>query len=396
MFAGVIRRKRLTLLACVYAGFVFAAFLTDRNIRGLSASVSAARSAGAIPTDLPTLDRPLAYSELQTSTVPYSYKSSVFESYVLRNLGRLGFVTKPGEYAEGCVFWRGELPANDGSAKTGAVTKERLSDYMVQLQKYHSAVAGFRLEMDNRRHIREDVAFCRKLRLDSVKIGDFFSDGFLSVSDGEFLEPLLPTLRHPKFCEGRNHLMNMQYLIHDFEAMCMRLKPSSRLVFFDLGASLSVHSGEQPAIWLTELYAKFGFEFDHIYAFEKTFSSPDDVFNAVPSELLGAYHWINSGVSAEKTSKLNPLNILKNKFNHEDFVVMKIDIDTPEIELSLVQQILSDQTIIDLIDHFYFEHHVELEELRGDWGASVNGTVAESLQLFHELRLKGLRAHYWP
>ena len=42
------------------------------------------------------------------------------------------------------------------------------------------------------------------------------------------------------------------------------------------------------------------------------------------------------------------------------------------------------------------EHHVHLGELKNSWGRSMNGTVGESLELFSNLRKKGIPAHYWP
>jgi hypothetical protein len=58
-----------------------------------------------------------------------------------------------------------------------------------------------------------------------------------------YVEPLLPPLRHPDFCKkGRNvrirAVYDLSYLVHDFGAMCRRLKRHSRIVLVDMGASL--------------------------------------------------------------------------------------------------------------------------------------------------------------
>jgi len=77
---------------------------------------------------------------------------------------------------------------------------------------------------------------------------------------------------------------------------------------------------------------------------------------------------------------------------------VKLDIDTPSIELPLVLQLLEDKDGVysKIIDQFYFEHHVHLGELKRNWKRKVNGTVGESLELFTNLRKRGIPAHFWP
>ena len=79
----------------------------------------------------------------------------------------------------------------------------------------------------------------------------------------------------------------------------------------------------------------------------------------------------------------------------DDFIVVKLDIDTSSVEVPLVYQLLQDECFVGLIDQFYFEHHVYLQELARWWGPSANGTVSESLCLFQSLRRKGIGAHSW-
>merc|ERR1719273_637275 len=106
---------------------------------------------------------------------------------------------------------------------------------------------------------------------------------------------------------------------------------------------------------------------------------------------MASYHWINTGVNATKGDKLNPLHSILKTFDEDDFVVVKLDIDTPEIEGELVQQLFQDEDDIygKLIDQFYFEEHVKQEELRRSWGWRTKGLVLHSLQLFSGLRKKG-------
>jgi hypothetical protein len=94
--------------------------------------------------------------------------------------------------------------------------------------------------------------------------------------------------------------MSLEYLVHDFYSMCKQLKRHSRTVFIDMGASLDFHdndsaSAESPAIYINKIYSKFGFQFDHIYAYEITQKEPAQVYERVPNELMTSYHWINVG-----------------------------------------------------------------------------------------------------
>ena len=57
---------------------------------------------------------------------------------------------------------------------------------------------------------------------------------------------------------------------------------------------------------------------------------------------------------------LNPFHKLFNDCMEDDLIIVKLDIDTLAIEISLVYQCLNDTPLHKLIDHFYFEHHVML------------------------------------
>jgi hypothetical protein len=141
--------------------------------------------------------------------------------------------------------------------------------------------------------------------------------------------------------------------------MCRSLKRHSRIVFFDLGASLKFKNyNGGPPIYLYNLYRKFGFPFDHIYAYEITPTPPNEVFAQLPEELLPSYHWINVGVNATPGSYLNPFTTLLREYREDDLVIVKLDIDTPELEIPLAHQLLSDPKLLRLVDHFYFEYHV--------------------------------------
>ena len=316
-----------------------------------------------------------------------SYRPSELEDYVFRNFASLGYHTAEGEYAKGCEIW----------TKSRGKLSRKLQTFLKELDAYSAWVDQFDEVSDIHLVMRNDSRHDCENMQPGKDLRDFFSINSLSFTSSGALEPLLPPMRHPGFCYDGKHLMSTSYLVHDFESICKDIRENSRTVFFDLGASLGFHSddGEQPAVSLIKLYQKFGITFDHIYAYELTPGNAGELYKSLPAELLMAYHWINAGVEVDPASALNPLKMIIENFSPEDFVVLKLDVDNPEVELSLVEQIIENDALTSLIDQFYFEHHVHLEELHGAWGPSVRGSVSDSLLLFQKLRTKGIQAHFW-
>ena len=91
---------------------------------------------------------------------------------------------------------------------------------------------------------------------------------------------------------------------------------------------------------------------------------------------------------------MNPFYSILKQFNEDDLIVVKLDIDTPEIEVPLVKQLLEDDSISKLVDHFYFEHHVHMDEMYRHWVPS-KGTLKDTFDLMSGLRAKGVAAHFW-
>ena len=338
------------------------------------------------------------YSGFFEGLDPNTYQPGSVEQYILNHPHELGYDNP--ERANVCPIWKNETATED--------IYKSLHNYNEELSQYNKLVVAFepiddlRMSMDLNESNREEVCQTVQLHPDGLR-GVFKSSGQLSYTQTSgYIEPLWPPLRHPEFCfKGRGKMMSLEYLVHDFQSMCHRLKKTSRIVLIDMGASLFFHAGgkgrsSMPALYLMDLFTKCGMPFDHIYAYEMTPTKPEQVFSQVPLEYLSAYHWINVGVSADKESHLNPLNLILNNFNEDDFIIVKLDIDTPIIELPLVQQLLENPKFHKLVDHFYFEHHVKLGELLPSWGdRGTKGTVQDSMELFVNLRKKGIPAHSW-
>merc|ERR1712150_149952 len=169
-------------------------------------------------------------------------------------------------------------------------------------------------------------------------------------------------------------------------------------VFVDLGATYNFNSNEidyqSPAIRMIEQYRRFGIHFDHIYAYEIRDWDLDTVYKSIPEHMRGPLHWINVAVDADPSSENNPYRMLLENFGPDDFVVIKLDIDTPDIENPLLEQLLTDPKLQEIVDVFYFEHHVVMEEMKPYWGF-MDKSIVESLEVFQQLRKAGVAAHYW-
>lgn len=320
------------------------------------------------------------------------YLPASVETYLVQNAVTLGYHADGAQ--KGCQIWKEQEASSPVIHSQLQLFLKDLDEYTTRVQEFKPKILDLRTQINENN--RDEI--CRTVDLhDDGLMALFGRSQQLSLTSAGYVEPLLPPMRHPSFCEiGYRRLLDLNYMVHDFGAMCRSLKPTSRVVLFDIGASLQFHGKRgSPAIYLTDLYERFGFPFDHIYAFEIKKKDPAEVFQLLPSNLLSAYHWINVGVSSEPDHPLNPFTILKQKFNKDDLIIVKLDIDTPSVEMPLVRQLLGDDELIELVDQFYFEHHVKLAEMKPYWGEQVEGTVQDSLDLFHTLRQKGVAAHFW-
>jgi hypothetical protein len=324
---------------------------------------------------------------------PYLPASS--ETYVRDHALRLGYDNAEAPVYT-CKIW-----TDDTNVTVPTSMHNELAAFREELKEYNRLVREFQPISDLRSQLALDESnrdkVCQQVAIDIEAI--FASSRQLSRGSSGFMEPLLPPFRHADYCYSQTNdvLLDLSYLVHDFEAMCRKLKRTSRTVLIDMGASLDFHAGEtSPAVYLTELYRKFGFSFDHIYAYEVTPKEPASVFKQVPDHLMAAYHWINVGVETDPTSSLNPFKMILESFNEDDFIVVKLDIDTSSLETPLANQLLNDKALHKLVDQFYFEHHVMLGELAdAGWGSHMTGSVRDSIELFVGLREAGVAAHSW-
>ena len=356
-------------------------------------------SADGVPASAVT--KSISDDELaSTNTIEFDYIPASTETYLVENMKRLkldGDNRKKVKDYKGCTIWKDKTVAPE--------IYDDLQKFREELRSYHKFIDKMKPLPNALKSIikTNDHTVCDAMRLHPDGLPGFFPSNQLSYGIAGYAEPLLTPMRHPEFCfqkRDTKHTMDMKYMVFDFEKLCRNLKPHSRIVLIDMGASLTFHSGKTstiPIMYLIKLFEKFGFRFDHIYGIEIKFQEPEKVYNKlIPPEYLDSYHWINVGVSAEKGHKMNPLDSILRKFTPDDLVLVKLDIDTSDIEVPLAHQLLKDESLHEIVDHFFFEHHVLLQEIMYAWRGSAKGSVKSSFDLFQRLREKGVMSHFWP
>jgi hypothetical protein len=341
-------------------------------------------------------------------TLVDKYYAAPVEDHVILHAQEMGFESEADP--TGCAIW----------TDPSFVHYASLQQYLNELQHYTQWVETFppitedlrdliRMQQQQSKGAFNDAKHqvCARLLNNNNKPHDIDNGGGVErwftqsrqlshTRHGGYVEPLLPPMRHANICLDRDQwLMNMEYMVHDFHHLCRQLTPTSRTVFLDMGASLDFHGDlNSPAMYATKIFRKFGFVMDHIYAFEITPKEPNEVFGNITIDWMPAYHWINVPVTPELNHARNPLSSIIATFRPDDLIIVKLDVDTPSVEMPLAYQLLNDHA--HLVDVMFFEHHVHLAELAYAWTTTMNGTIADSLRLFRSLREKGVAAHFWP
>jgi hypothetical protein len=89
------------------------------------------------------------------------------------------------------------------------------------------------------------------------------------------------------------------------------------------------------------------------------------------------------------------LRTLKLVATPDDWVVVKLDIDTPAVEQTIVAVLAELPAIAALVDEFFFEYHFHWEGPSFGWGWATEGNVDSALGLLYRLRTLGVRSHFW-
>mmetsp|Transcript_11238 Transcript_11238/g.17012 ORF Transcript_11238/g.17012 Transcript_11238/m.17012 type:complete len:411 (+) Transcript_11238:204-1436(+) len=388
-------------LACLFAAVVLIILLFERHLTThlnlLLEKTEVVAGSGDTQTS-----RHVRESNHGKERKEHVYVPASTEHYIMNNFEKLGFHFADYTKAAGCPIWLDPEISTQENYDNLQAFAEDIDTYSKLLEDFNETVPNLVETVRSGGGSLDQKELCKAARPHPDGIQALFPSKQLSLTPAGYVEPLLTPMRHPEFCtKGVNlhNLLRMDYLVHDFEQMCLNLKPHSKSILVDMGASLEFHGQsrfEPPIVTLLNSFEKFGFHFDHIYASEvKAFDSKKVFDDLLPEKYFASYHWMNTGVSADKESKLNILRSIVSKFGEDDFIVVKLDIDTSAIEVPLAQQLLEDDSINKLVDQFYFEHHVHMKEIKRCWGGSAQGSIQDSFELMNGLRKKGVAAHFW-
>ncbi len=176
-------------------------------------------------------------------------------------------------------------------------------------------------------------------------------------------------------------------------------------LFFDLGSSTWTQgAGGSSQNWFADVYESNGLEFVRMLMWEVAPQKPAELLAQVPAKYYHAYQYYNVPASADINDPKNPLNLMDRIAEKDDFVVFKLDIDTPSIENPLYRLLNSTERFYTKVDEFMFEHHVNFAHMRiigaiclsffqfcPGWGDGVELSISlgDSFRFFHSLRSKG-------
>jgi hypothetical protein len=168
----------------------------------------------------------------------------------------------------------------------------------------------------------------------------------------------------------------------------------SQKFLIDIGSSYfesrNGNTAEIGTKWFYEYFKEKFIQFDRIIAYESEQLETERVWEELPDDLFPIYTYINVGVKA-KLGRFNPWTMLEAIAKPNDYVVVKLDIDTPQLESALMKQLFKkNNRARNLIDELFFEKHVSNDRDSGE------DKLKDSYELFTKLRHYGIRMHGWP
>ena len=251
---------------------------------------------------------------------------------------------------------------------------------------------------------------------------------FRASARPEPIEPLSGVARHPlarKLCAWPKGVrpadkFDITYLVLHNACGVREARHGSRakVVLFDLGMSegfKGIPGGVPDAApdrggalapstpLLYRMFADRCLAFDEMYGWEidKKIASTE-WWGSLPPEMRRKVHFYEVPIDEDReavggvdTPRPNSfIQFLKATVTKEDFVVVKVDIDTPAVELTIVEAIAARPELSSLVDEIFFEYHFYFDGRYIGW-EPVHNDVDDALRLMLRLRQAGVRAHFW-
>ena len=222
----------------------------------------------------------------------------------------------------------------------------------------------------------------------------------------EYIEPLVSHLRFP-LCKCATFEPQSKREYYHWWQITFKgwvIPPpgvrNDRKFFFDAGASDWNKGAGGPSLkFFFNMWNRHGIEMDQIYAYEMT-TPVNDFQKTVPDQYKPRVHYQQCAVAStpETDSQEHPFlpHVIQRKASMEDYVLFKLDIDSPHIEDNTIDYIINDPN--NIVDEVAWEHHIGGNYLMREWGPEsdlAKFTLRQSYELFLKMRLKGIRAHSW-
>mmetsp|Transcript_10262 Transcript_10262/g.11451 ORF Transcript_10262/g.11451 Transcript_10262/m.11451 type:complete len:476 (-) Transcript_10262:328-1755(-) len=227
----------------------------------------------------------------------------------------------------------------------------------------------------------------------------------------EYIEPLVSHLRWPlSHCYDDPDVDQETYKYHGsfFRGWIIpppptNQKPGKKLLF-DAGASDWMQGAGGPSLnYFTKKWMVQDYDFDSVNAYEMV-TNPKVFYDSVPKSYMDRAHYQKCAVSSqpEDHSADHPFLpiVIQETATDEDYVLFKLDIDSPQVESGNIEYILNQlaaEKKVD-IDELFWEHHIRGNYLMTEWGDPElldDITLLESYTNFLKMRQKGIRAHSW-
>eukprot|EP00756_Hemistasia_phaeocysticola_P010981 Hpha_TRINITY_DN15071_c0_g2::TRINITY_DN15071_c0_g2_i2::g.125299::m.125299 len=157
---------------------------------------------------------------------------------------------------------------------------------------------------------------------------------------------------------------------------------------------------ESSLAFIWKEFRQRGWEVDMCYAWEPA-GNASKVWADLPTDILPRMAFHGYGIDIKRG---NPLDFVRKHARKEDFVIFKLDIDTPALETAIVKQLLAEPDLWELVDEFFWEHHTlgnPLMQRHIGWLFASDEIkkhgedLSQSYEYFRRLREVGIRAHSW-
>ena len=224
------------------------------------------------------------------------------------------------------------------------------------------------------------------------------------MPDGSLIEPLTGIARHP-FARVGCRLPTTETSI--FNTSYIRLPSACRMPsdarphvkLFDMGCSVYGSrarvrhaSGVGPSLPLFEQwYESSCYTLVQMWGWE-----------AKPMDLTRWWRYVPNATRKKLTFYNHPVSpsefesTLVASTRPQDYVVVKLDIDTPHVETAILDIV---EKHAHLVDELFHEYHFWFDGLNFGWGKNAHlratHNVATAVRRMQRMRRNGIRAHFW-